>query len=161
MLTMTVLSRLKPRSMSRAGVRAWCRRHATLAAILISATVCSARAGTIDDDRIRHLEESFRCVVCQNQTLADSNADLAADLRASIREQVAPGATDAQITDFLVRRYGDFVLYRPPFKPSTWAHWLGPFLLCAIGAGITLRLVATKRRPRRGARVGAATSQSD
>ena len=87
-----------------------------------------------DDERARHLAEHFRCVVCQNQSLADSNASLAADLRARIREQVGQGASDEQIQTYMVQRYGDFVLYRPPMKPATWALWFGPFVVLAAGA---------------------------
>ena len=93
--------------------------------------------------RIRGLESSFRCLVCQNETIADSTAGLAADLRMIIHEQVQQGATDAQIRDYMVTRYGDFVLYDPPFKTLTWVLWLGPFVLLAMGllafAGIVLQ----------------------
>ncbi|HEV7832833.1 MAG TPA: cytochrome c-type biogenesis protein [Caballeronia sp.] len=93
--------------------------------------------------RIRGLESSFRCLVCQNETIADSTADLAADLRRIIHEQVQQGATDAQIRDYMVTRYGDFVLYDPPFKTRTWVLWLGPFALLTMGlltfAGIVLQ----------------------
>jgi cytochrome c-type biogenesis protein CcmH len=93
--------------------------------------------------RIRGLESSFRCLVCQNETIADSTADLAADLRRIIHEQVQQGATDAQIRDYMVTRYGDFVLYDPPFKTRTWVLWLGPFVLLTMGlvafAGIVLQ----------------------
>ena len=71
------------------------------------------------DSRIRALQEKLRCLVCQNQTLADSNAELASDLRQHLREQVAAGRSDDQILDYLVQRYGDFVLYQPPFKATT------------------------------------------
>ncbi|MEA3126671.1 MAG: cytochrome c-type biosis protein CcmH, partial [Caballeronia sp.] len=93
--------------------------------------------------RIRGLESSFRCLVCQNETIADSTADLAADLRRIIHEQVQQGATDAQIRDYMVTRYGDFVLYDPPFKTRTWVLWLGPFVLLTMSllafAGIVLQ----------------------
>ena len=85
--------------------------------------------------RAVHLAEELRCLVCQNQTIADSNAELAADLRGQIRDQIAQGKTDAQIIDFMVDRYGDFVLYRPPVKPSTWLLWAGPFGLMILGVG--------------------------
>ncbi|MFX1761787.1 cytochrome c-type biogenesis protein CcmH [Paraburkholderia sp. A1RI-2L] len=116
--------------------RAWAAR---LAIGLMLAHACASAAAGISgetgtDARLRRLEESFRCVVCQNQSLADSNAELAADLRAQIRDQVRSGATDEQIKAWMVRRYGDFVLYRPPLKPVTWALWLGPFIVLAAGA---------------------------
>ncbi|GJG97280.1 cytochrome c-type biogenesis protein CcmH [Cupriavidus pauculus] len=81
------------------------------------------------DARVHSLSQQLRCLVCQNQTLADSNAELAVDLRRQIRTQLAQGASDSAIKDYLVQRYGDFVLYDPPFKPSTWLLWLGPFVL--------------------------------
>jgi cytochrome c-type biogenesis protein CcmH len=99
-----------------------------------------------NEQRIRQLEEKLRCLVCQNQTLADSNAELAGDLRREVREQVAAGRSDQQIVDFLVQRYGDFVLYEPPFKSTTALLWLGPFVLLAAAV---LVLVATLRRRRR------------
>jgi cytochrome c-type biogenesis protein CcmH len=83
------------------------------------------------EQRVMDLAGELRCLVCQNQTLADSNADLAVDLRGQIREQLKAGATERQVVDFLVARYGDFVLYRPPFKATTVALWTGPFVLLA------------------------------
>jgi cytochrome c-type biogenesis protein CcmH len=83
--------------------------------------------------RVKAFLGEVRCLVCQNETLADSRADLAVDLRREIREQMEAGKSDEEITAFLTARYGDFVLYRPPLKPSTYALWFGPFLL--LGAG--------------------------
>ena len=97
------------------------------------------------EKRTMALSEKLRCLVCQNQTLADSNAELAADLRQQLREQVAAGRSDEQILDYLVQRYGDFVLYEPPFKATTVLLWIGPFVLLAAAA---LVLVATLRRRR-------------
>lgn len=101
---------------------------------------------TQTEQRIRQLSEKLRCLVCQNQTLADSNAELASDLRQQLREQVAAGRSDDEILDYLVQRYGDFVLYEPPFKATTVLLWVGPFVLLAAAA---LVLVATLRRRRR------------
>jgi cytochrome c-type biogenesis protein CcmH len=89
--------------------------------------------------RVTHLAHELRCLVCQNQTLADSSAPLAVDLRNQIREQLKAGKSEREITDFMVQRYGDFVLYRPPFKASTVALWTGPFLLLALGAWLFYR----------------------
>jgi len=89
--------------------------------------------------RVTTLAHELRCLVCQNQTLADSNAPLAVDLRNQIREQLKAGKSEREITDFMVQRYGDFVLYRPPFKASTVALWTGPFLLLALGAWLFYR----------------------
>lgn len=83
--------------------------------------------------RLKKLAVELRCLVCQNQTLADSNAPLAEDLRREVREMIAKNMTDEQIVEFLVARYGDFVRYRPPFKFATVLLWLGPFLLLGIG----------------------------
>jgi cytochrome c-type biogenesis protein CcmH len=79
------------------------------------------------------LSPELRCLVCQNQTLADSNAPLAVDLRNQVREQLKSGKSERDVVDFLVARYGDFVLYRPPLKASTVLLWTGPFLLLAFG----------------------------
>jgi cytochrome c-type biogenesis protein CcmH len=105
-----------------------------------------ARANPELTARIHQLESSFRCLVCQNETIADSTADLAADLRAKIHEQVGQGATDVQIRDYMVTRYGDFVLYDPPFKTLTWALWLGPFALLALAFAVLVRIVLQRRK---------------
>jgi len=96
--------------------------------------------------RLRNLGEELRCLVCQNQTLADSTAPLAQDLRNEIRQMIAAGRSDDEIRDYLVQRYGDFVLYRPPWKATTLLLWLGPFLLLAAGAGVFARIVAERRK---------------
>ena len=98
-----------------------------------------------DEQRIRQLEEKLRCLVCQNQTLADSGAELAGDLRRQVREQVAAGRSDEEIVSFLVQRYGDFVLYDPPFKATTALLWIGPFLLL-LGAALVLIVTLRRRR---------------
>ena len=95
--------------------------------------------------RVTNLAHELRCLVCQNQTLADSNAPLAVDLRNQIREQMQAGKSEREITDYMVQRYGDFVLYRPPFKASTVALWAGPFLLLALGLWLFLRRVRQKK----------------
>ncbi|WP_309767412.1 MULTISPECIES: cytochrome c-type biogenesis protein [unclassified Caballeronia] len=119
-------------------------RITVLVCVCLWMAVSAARAN--DDDRLRQLAESFRCVVCQNQSLADSAAPLAADLRERIREQARSGASDEEIRDYMVRRYGDFVLYRPPMKPATWALWFGPLLALLAGA---IALALSIRRARR------------
>jgi cytochrome c-type biogenesis protein CcmH len=85
------------------------------------------------------LAEKLRCLVCQNQTIADSNAELANDLRRQIREQIAAGRTDDEILAYMVQRYGDFVLYQPPFKTTTVLLWTGPALLVIAGAFVLAR----------------------
>ena len=96
----------------------------------------------VAEAQVQRLSEQLRCLVCQNQTLADSNADLAQDLKQEIREMAAKGMSDQAIIDYLVARYGDFVRYRPPLKSTTLLLWLGPFALLfagGIGLFITLR----------------------
>jgi cytochrome c-type biogenesis protein CcmH len=95
--------------------------------------------------RLKALAVELRCLVCQNQTLADSNAPLAEDLRREVREMIAKNMSDQEIIDFLVERYGDFVLYRPPLRATTTLLWIGPFLLLAI-AGTALVLAVRRRQ---------------
>ena len=97
--------------------------------------------------RVASLAHELRCLVCQNQTLADSNAPLAQDLRNQIREQLRAGKSERDVIDFMVARYGDFVLYRPPFKATTVALWTGPFVLLALGAWLLVRRVRKRAPP--------------
>ena len=97
------------------------------------------------EERVTSLSNELRCLVCQNQTLADSNAPLAIDLRNTIREQLAGGASEKEVVDFMTARYGDFVLYRPPLKASTALLWAGPFLFLLVGAFLLYRRV--RKRP--------------
>ncbi len=87
------------------------------------------------------LVNEVRCLVCQNQTIADSSAALAADLRREIRSMLAEGKTRAEVVEFLVARYGDFVLYRPPLQPTTWALWSAPAILLLIGGAVFYRIL--------------------
>lgn len=96
--------------------------------------------------RYRALINELRCLVCQNQTIADSDAPLAADLRQQVRQQIAAGRSDAEIKQYVTARYGDFVLYRPPFKPSTLLLWAGPFVLLLVALAVALRRLL-RRRP--------------
>jgi cytochrome c-type biogenesis protein CcmH len=94
------------------------------------------------EQRAMRLAEELRCLVCQNQSLAESHADLALDLKNQVREQIKAGRTDAEIRDYMVARYGDFVLYRPPVKATTLLLWAGPFVLlvaAVLGLGLYLR----------------------
>ena len=94
------------------------------------------------EQRARDLSREIRCVVCQSQSVADSDADIAQELRVLIREQIAAGKSDQEIRDYLVARYGDFVLFDPPFKGSTYVLWIGPFailVLAAIGVAVFFR----------------------
>jgi cytochrome c-type biogenesis protein CcmH len=96
--------------------------------------------------RMMALSQELRCLVCQNQTLADSQADLAADLRQEIRELMQKGQSDEQVKQYLVARYGDFVLYRPPLKPLTWLLWFGPALLLAVGLTALYAVLIRRRK---------------
>ncbi len=98
------------------------------------------------ETRYQRLIEELRCLVCQNQSLADSNADLAEDLRGEVYTMLLAGKNDRQIIDFLVNRYGDFVLYRPPLKTTTVLLWFGPFIALALGV-FALWLLTRSRRP--------------
>ncbi len=87
------------------------------------------------------LSEELRCLVCQNQNIAESNADLAKDLRLEIYNMLSQGKTEDEIVDFMVQRYGDYVLYRPPFKPMTWLLWFGPVIIFVLGMVFVIRLM--------------------
>ena len=125
-------------------------RYPTAAALVLIAALAWATkmeppsAEAALDARLKKLETELRCLVCQNQTLADSNADLADDLRREVRSLAVAGRSDDEIKAYLVARYGDFVLYDPPVKALTWVLWFGPFAL-AIGGGAVWWLVLKRR----------------
>jgi cytochrome c-type biogenesis protein CcmH len=96
--------------------------------------------------RVRALTEQLRCLVCQNQTIADSNAGLAIDLRQQVVQQVRAGRSDTEIKQYMVERYGDFVLYDPPFSTTNSVLWVGPFVLLALGLLLVWRSVLRRRR---------------
>lgn len=100
------------------------------------------------EDRYHKLIDELRCLVCQNQNLAASNADLAKDLRRKTYEMVRAGKTNEEIVAYMVQRYGDFVLYRPPFKATTAMLWIGPFLLLILGVVILLTIIRRQSRVR-------------
>ncbi len=97
------------------------------------------------EQRLVRLGEDLRCLVCQNESLAGSKAELAEDLRREIRQQMKAGKSDAEVIDYLTARYGDFVLYRPPFKPVTYLLWLGPLVFLG-GGGLAWYLTLRRRR---------------
>lgn len=99
------------------------------------------------EKRVTGLAHELRCLVCQNQTIADSNAPLAVDLRNQIREQLAAGKSERDVMDFMVARYGDFVLYRPPLKASTVLLWAGPFVFLLLGIFLLYRRVTRRSAP--------------
>ena len=136
------------------------RAHALLLLALLAAPVAAkeaapAAADPVLEKRVMALADELRCLVCQNQTLAESNAPLAEDLRNQLRERMREGKTDKEVVDFLVERYGDFVLYRPPLKGTTFLLWFGPLLLLATGFAVLMR------RVRRRAAAGAEVSDAD
>ena len=131
------------------------RIQAVVLALLLAFGLGQASAGTLaeftfDDpaqtEDFRILTSELRCLVCQNESLAGSNADLAQDLRKEIYEMMQAGKTKEEIIEFMVARYGDFVLYSPPLKPSTYPLWFGPLLLLAIGAFLLLRTLRRKQQ---------------
>jgi len=133
-------------------------KHAVLTFILLWGVVCCGALAAVAkeaqpaaedpqlEERLAKLSAELRCLVCQNETLADSRADLAVDLRNQIREQMKAGKSDKEIVAFLTQRYGDFVLYRPPVKPQTYLLWFGPFLLLAFGLLFLFRYVRWRRQ---------------
>ena len=113
--------------------------------------LCVSLAQSAEDPalerRVMNLAHELRCLVCQNQTLADSQAPLAVDLRNQVREQLAAGKSEGEVVDFMVARYGDFVLYRPPLKATTVLLWVGPFLFLAVGFYILVRFLRRRQAP--------------
>ena len=116
---------------------------ASTATAVDSATEAALAADPVAEKRLQHLSEELRCLVCQNQTIADSNAELAQDLRREIRGMIKDGKSDKEIIDFMVTRYGDFVLYRPPVQGNTLLLWGGPIALLILGV---VALVRYQRR---------------
>ena len=112
---------------------------ASTATAVDSATEAALAADPVAEKRLQHLSEELRCLVCQNQTIADSNAELAQDLRREIRGMIKDGKSDKEIIDFMVVRYGDFVLYRPPVKGITLLLWGGPVTLMLLGLVVLVR----------------------
>ncbi|MEW5787709.1 MAG: cytochrome c-type biogenesis protein [Pseudomonadota bacterium] len=109
--------------------------------LLLTPPLWAAEAVPVGEDpvieqRMVKLAEDLRCLVCQNESLAGSHAELAEDLRREIRTQMKAGKNDKEVVDYLTERYGDFVLYRPPFKPVTYLLWLGPLLFLGLGGAI-------------------------
>lgn len=129
------------------------------AALLVIAWLLSVPALAIDSgrafddpamqERYEHLIRDLRCLVCQNQSIADSNAMLAADLRREVRDMMAAGRSDDEIRAFMTERYGDFVLYRPPVRPRTWLLWSAPALLLLGGIGIAAMVILRRVRAAR------------
>ena len=102
-------------------------------------------ADPVLEERVMKLSKELRCLVCQNETLADSRADLAVDLRGQIREQMQAGKTDKEIIEYLTQRYGKFILYNPPIDPTTYLLWFGPFVLLLAGLAVLFRYLKRRR----------------
>ena len=124
-----------------------------IAALLLFCAFAARAASPVIDDpatakRVEELGQTLRCLVCQNQTIADSQASLAIDLKNQIIEKIQQGQTDQQILDYMVQRYGDFVLYKPPVKATTVALWFGPAALLVVGVFVLFRYLARRRRER-------------
>jgi cytochrome c-type biogenesis protein CcmH len=128
-------------------------RYLVVALILCATAASSAWAVQPDEilddpileERAREISAELRCLVCQNQSIDDSNASLARDLRVLVRERLKAGDSNDEVLDYIVARYGDYVLLRPPFRAQTWILWLGPFVLLFVVLGL-LALVAIRRR---------------
>jgi cytochrome c-type biogenesis protein CcmH len=131
--------------------------HLLLLAVALAAGAASAQqaapqtAVPTASDPVAHKREmdlasKLRCLVCQNETIAASRADLAVDLRKQVRDQIAAGKSDQDIIDYMTARYGDFVLYEPPLKATTWLLWFGPLVLGLIGLAVAWRVVRARRK---------------
>ena len=127
--------------------------RAVLLALLVAVTplvqaseAAPAAADPALEKRVVKLAEELRCLVCQNQTIADSHADLAVDLKNHIRERLKAGMSEEEIKNYMVERYGDFVLYRPPVKGTTWVLWFGPFLLLLVGIAVLFAKLRSRSR---------------
>lgn len=121
--------------------------------VVLMAISFSVQAGSIEaykfenreQEKIYHsLIEDLRCLVCQNQNIAESNSELAKDMRRKTHEMVLQGKSEKEISVFMVTRYGDFVLYRPPFEPMTWLLWFGPLIIFAIGLIFVVRFMKSQ-----------------
>ncbi len=130
----------------------WHAAVMSLLCLVLAAPVLAVQPDEVLDDpvlenRARELSAEIRCLVCQNESIDSSNAPLARDLRIIVRERLVEGDSDQQVLDYLVARYGDFVLLRPPFKPETYFLWFGPAIILLLGAiGVGFYFVSQKRR---------------
>lgn len=127
-------------------MRRWLQAFAALLLLTTAAPVFAIDSqppfpDAAEQARYEALIHVFRCLVCQNETIADSDADLAADLRRQVHDMVASGKSDADIRAYLVDRYGNFVLYKPPVETNTWILWSGPFLLLLVGLAVVITVV--------------------
>lgn len=125
------------------------RRAVLLLALLLAGTVAALHPKDFqspeEEARYRALAKELRCVMCQNQSLADSPAGVADDMRRQVLALIREGRTDAEVTAFFQARYGDFILYRPQVTPVTWALWFGPGLLLLVGAGVLVSIIRRQK----------------
>lgn len=124
---------------------------ATLLALCLAAPAAAKEAAPLAEDpvveqRLNHIATELRCLVCQNESLAGSQADLAKDLRREVRGLIKDGKSDQEVKDFLVSRYGDFVLYRPQIKPSTYFLWAGPFILLIVAIALLMNFLRKRNQ---------------
>lgn len=118
---------------------------ASLPAFALAKEAQPSAPDPVVEERLMKLAKELRCLVCQNETLADSRADLAVDLRGQIREQMKAGKSDKEIVAYLTERYGKFILYNPPIDPTTYMLWFGPFVLLLAGLFFLFRYVKQRR----------------
>lgn len=116
----------------------------SLAALLLVTVAPATLGDPAQEARAQSLESEIRCVQCENEPIAQSTAEIAADMRTLVRERISAGDSDEEIREFFRQRYGDFVLFRPPFDARTWALWAAPLLLG--GAGLAAILAGRRRR---------------
>jgi cytochrome c-type biogenesis protein CcmH len=136
----------------------WWRLAHLLGAWLIAAAAALSPVGALASEaapavadpeleaRVMRLSAELRCLVCQNQTIADSHADLAVDLRNQVREMLRAGQSEREVMQYMTQRYGDFVLYRPPLKSTTMPLWFGPVLLLVVGIGVLWMVLRRRAR---------------
>jgi cytochrome c-type biogenesis protein CcmH len=111
----------------------------------VAAPIETFKFDSPETEKVFHkLSEELRCLVCQNQNIAESNAELARDLRLEIYTMLKEGKSEEEIVDFMVQRYGDYVLYRPPFKPMTWLLWFGPVIVFILGLVFVVRFMKSQ-----------------
>jgi cytochrome c-type biogenesis protein CcmH len=149
-MTCHLISDSPARATSAAALRSMARGFLLAIIVTCAPAVLAADAVPTEKDAVAasravKLTEKLRCLVCQNQSIAESNAELAVDLRRQVNEQIAAGRSDAEIVDYMVARYGDFVLYEPPFKLTTLLLWAGPMLLLLAGFYVLARILRARR----------------
>lgn len=116
------------------------------ASVVVANEAMPMAKDTVLEAQVMAISHELRCLVCQNQTIADSDAELAVDLRNQVREMIVAGKDEDEIIDYMVVRYGDFIRYRPPVQPTTYVLWFGPFILFAVGLGVLILNIRSRRR---------------